>query len=464
MSRQQRSPIIQILLVLIAVLFVADVIVIGLCLKTPGSTKSNQKPSASQGSSNTPSPTDGTELPTEEAPQLVSTATVLSTGDILMHGKVINSGKQDDGSYNFDSIFQYVKSYSQAADFSVANLETTLCGTDNGYAYAGNPKFNCPDAIVDSLKGAGFDMLLTANNHADDTSLVGYKRTLNVVREKGLDTLGTYLSADEQKWTIEEINGIKIGMVCYTYSDGFSQNGYPLLNYNEVGENGILNYFTYDKLSEFYTQLQGYLDEMKAAGAEATVAYLHWGEEYKWKTGEGPNANQTAMAQKLCDMGVDVIVGGHPHVVQPVDLLQSGTDAEHKTIVLYSMGNAVSNQRKEEMQQSEPTGHTEDGVLFCVTFAKYSDGSVCVGSAELIPTWVNMHANSGATEYNILPLEESTAAQWQAQFGLTDTQLANAKASFDRTQALVLPGMEKVQNYLTQQKQPQENLPLDNAA
>lgn len=464
MSRQQRSPIIQILLVLIAVLFVADVIVIGLCLKTPGSTKSNQKPSASQGSSNTPSTTDGTEVPTEEAPQLVSTATVLSTGDILMHGKVINSGKQDDGSYNFDSIFQYVKSYAQAADFSVANLETTLCGTDNGYAYAGNPKFNCPDAIVDSLKGAGFDMLLTANNHADDTSLVGYKRTLNVVREKGLDTLGTYLSADEQKWTIEEVNGIKIGMVCYTYSDGFSQNGYPLLNYNEVGENGILNYFTYDKLSEFYTQLQGYLDEMKAAGAEATVVYLHWGEEYKWKTGEGPNANQTAMAQKLCDMGVDVIVGGHPHVVQPVDLLTSGTDAEHKTIVLYSMGNAVSNQRKEEMQQSEPTGHTEDGVLFCVTFAKYSDGSVCVDSAELIPTWVNMHANSGSTEYNILPLEESTAAQWQAQFGLTDTQLANAKASFDRTQALTLTGMEKVQSYLAQQKQPQENLPLDNAA
>ena len=464
MSRQQRSPIIQILLVLIAVLFVADVIVIGLCLKTPGGTKSNQKPSASQGNSNTPSPTDGTEVPTEDAPQLVSTATVLSTGDILMHGKVINSGKQDDGSYNFDSIFQYVKSYAQAADFSVANLETTLCGTDNGYAYAGNPKFNCPDAIVDSLKGAGFDMLLTANNHADDTSLVGYKRTLNVVREKGLDTLGTYLSADEQKWTIEEVNGIKIGMVCYTYSDGFSQNGYPLLNYNEVGENGILNYFTYDKLPEFYTQLQGYLDEMKAAGAEATVVYLHWGEEYKWKTGEGPNANQTAMAQKLCDMGVDVIVGGHPHVVQPVDLLTSGTDAEHKTIVLYSMGNAVSNQRKEEMQQSEPTGHTEDGVLFCVTFAKYSDGSVCVDSAELIPTWVNMHANSGSTEYNILPLEEATAAQWQAQFGLTDTQLANAKASFDRTQALTLTGMEKVQSYLAQQKQPQENLPLDNAA
>ena len=460
MSRTPRSPLIKILLVIIALLAAADITVISLCFKTPGGTKPDRKPSTSQSA-----PTvEDTEAPTEAAPELLSTATVLSTGDILMHINVINSGKQEDGSYNYDSIFRYVKSYTQAADFSVANLETTLCGTDNGYGYSGNPRFNCPDAIVDSLKDAGFDLLLTANNHAADTDLVGYKRTLNTVRDKGLDTLGTYLSADERKWTIEEVNGIKIGMVCYTYSEGFSQRGYPVLNYHEVAENGILNYFTYDKLPEFYTQLQGYLDEMKAAGAEATMVYLHWGDEYKWKTGEGPNANQTAMAQKLCDLGVDVIVGGHPHVVQPVDLLTSSTDSEHKTIVLYSMGNAVSNQRKEEMQKSDPTGHTEDGVLFCVTFSKYSDGSVYVDSAELIPTWVNMHSNSGTKEYNILPLEESTASQWQAQFGLTDNQLASAKASFDRTEALVLTGMEKAQTYFAQQKQLREPQAPDSAA
>ena len=460
MSRTPRSPLIKILLIIIALLAAADITVISLCFKTPGGTKPEKKPSTSQSA-----PTvEDTEAPTEAAPELLSTATVLSTGDILMHMDVINSGKQEDGSYNYDSIFRYVKSYTQAADFSVANLETTLCGTDNGYGYSGNPRFNCPDAIVDSLKDAGFDLLLTANNHAADTDLVGYKRTLNTVRDKGLDTLGTYLSADERKWTIEEVNGIKIGMVCYTYSEGFSQRGYPVLNYHEVAENGILNYFTYDKLPEFYTQLQGCLDEMKAAGAEATMVYLHWGDEYKWKTGEGPNANQTAMAQKLCDMGVDVIVGGHPHVVQPVDLLTSSTDSEHKAIVLYSMGNAVSNQRKEEMQKSDPTGHTEDGVLFCVTFSKYSDGSVYVDSAELIPTWVNMHSNSGTKEYNILPLEESTASQWQAQFGLTDNQLASAKASFDRTEALVLPGMEKAQTYFAQQKQLREPQTPDSAA
>ena len=459
MSRTPRSPLIKILLIVIALLAAADITVISLCFKAPGGTKPEKKPSTSQSA-----PTvEDTEAPTEAAPELVSTATVLSTGDILMHISVINSGKQEDGSYNFDSIFRYVKSYTQAADFSVANLETTLCGTDNGYGYSGNPRFNCPDAIVDSLKDAGFDLLLTANNHAADTDLVGYKRTLNTVRDKGLDTLGTYLSADERKWTIEEVNGIKIGMVCYTYSEGFSQKGYPVLNYHEVAENGILNYFTYDKLPEFYTQLQGYLDEMKAAGAEATMVYLHWGEEYKWKTGEGPNANQTAMAQKLCDMGVDVIVGGHPHVVQPVDLLTSSADPEHRTIVLYSMGNAVSNQRIKEME-SEPTGHTEDGVLFCVTFAKYSDGNVYVDSSELIPTWVNLNSNSGSTEYNILPLEESTSSQWQAQFGLTDSQLADAHSSFDRTEALVQTGMEKVQTYLNQQKQLREPTALDSAA
>ena len=268
MSRTPRSPLIKILLIIIALLAAADITVISLCFKAPGGTKPDRKPSTSQSA-----PTvEDTEAPTEAAPELHSTATELSTGDILMHISVINSGKQEDGSYNFDSIFRYVKSYTQAADFSVANLETTLCGTDNGYGYSGNPRFNCPDAIVDSLKDAGFDLLLTANNHAADTDLVGYKRTLNTVRDKGLDTLGTYLSADEQKWTIEDINGIKVGMLCYTYATGVDAKGAPQLNGNApIAEAGICNYFTYENLPAFYSEVEGYLDEMKAAGAEATM-------------------------------------------------------------------------------------------------------------------------------------------------------------------------------------------------
>ena len=439
-----RPPIVVILSILIAVLAIADIAVISLCLRT-GKKEDTQKPTAS------PIETIGDPTETEAPPAPVSTATILSTGDLLMHKKVINSGKQEDGSYDFESIFRYIAPYTGKADYAVANLETTLCGTDKGFAYSGNPKFNCPDALVDSARDAGFDMLLTANNHSMDTTIVGYKRTLEVVREKGLATLGTYLTADEQKWTMLDINGIKIGVMCFCYSDGFAPNGNPVLNYNEVPEPGLLSYFTYDKLPEFYAQVQTYLDEMKAAGVEATLVYMHWGEEYKLSA----NKDQQAMAQKLCDMGIDAIVGSHPHVLEPVDLLQSTTDPGHATVVLYSLGNAVSKQRKEEMT-TLTTGETEDGALFSVTFAKYPDGTVCLDAVELIPTWVNMHANSGKTEYNIIPLDVSIATQWQERFGLTDVQILNAKASLNRTNQIVSQGLEKVQSYLSGQKEARE--------
>ena len=439
-----RSPIVLILTILIAVLAIADIAVISLCLRTPKK-EDTPKPTAS------PVETIGDPTETEAPTAPVSTATILSTGDLLMHKKVINSGKQEDGSYDFESIFRYIAPYTGKADYAVANLETTLCGTDKGFAYSGNPKFNCPDALVDSARDAGFDMLLTANNHSMDTTIVGYKRTLEVVREKGLATLGTYLTADEQKWTMLDINGIKIGVMCFCYSDGFAPNGNPVLNYNEVPEPGLLSYFTYDKLPEFYAQVQTYLDEMKAAGVEATLVYMHWGEEYKLSA----NKDQQAMAQKLCDMGIDAIVGSHPHVLEPVDLLQSTTDPGHATVVLYSLGNAVSNQRKEEMT-TLTTGETEDGALFSVTFAKYPDGTVCLDAVELIPTWVNMHANSGKTEYNIIPLDVSIATQWQERFGLTDVQILNAKASLNRTNQIVSQGLEKVQSYLSGQKEARE--------
>ena len=439
-----RPPIVVILSILIAVLAIAGIAVISLCLRT-GKKEDTPKPTAS------PIETIGDPTETEAPPAPVSTATILSTGDLLMHKKVINSGKQEDGSYDFESIFRYIAPYTGKADYAVANLETTLCGTDKGFAYSGNPKFNCPDALVDSARDAGFDMLLTANNHSMDTTIVGYKRTLEVVREKGLATLGTYLTADEQKWTMLDINGIKIGVMCFCYSDGFAPNGNPVLNYNEVPEPGLLSYFTYDKLPEFYAQVQTYLDEMKAAGVEATLVYMHWGEEYKLSA----NKDQQAMAQKLCDMGIDAIVGSHPHVLEPVDLLQSTTDPGHATVVLYSLGNAVSNQRKEEMT-TLTTGETEDGALFSVTFAKYPDGTVCLDAVELIPTWVNMHANSGKTEYNIIPLDVSIATQWQERFGLTDVQILNAKASLNRTNQIVSQGLEKVQSYLSGQKEARE--------
>ena len=460
MSRKHHSPLVNILLVLIALLTVADITVIGLCLKTPDS--GSGKPGTSQKPTERPDTPEETE-PQETRPTPVSTATVLSTGDILMHSGVIATGKQEDGSYNFDSIFRYIKDDVSAADYSVVNLETTFAGTDNGFPYAGYPRFNCPDALADATKEAGFDMLLTANNHSFDTTLVGYKRTLEVVRGLGLETLGTYLSADEQKWTIVDVNGIKIGMLCYTYATGLGPKGTPRLNGNaEIGEAGICNYFNYDNLPAFYSEVEGYLQEMKAAGAEATMIYVHWGVEYQLYA----NDNQIAMAQKLCDMGLDVIVGGHPHVVQPVDLLQSNEDPDHKTVILYSMGNAVSNQRFGNIS-SISTPHTEDGVLFSVTFSKYSDDTVYLEDVDLIPTWVNLNSNNGSRQYNIVPLDDAIRSEWQEKFNMSENEFNAAQRSYDRTEKLVSEGITKSKAYLTQQKQQREEnylLAAQNAA
>ena len=448
MSRSPQKKI-RILSILIAILAVADILVISACFRVPGKKASvpATEPTEIQDETTEPEPTD------PEAP--VSTATVLATGDLLMHKKVIDSGKQEDGSYDFSSIFRYISPIVQQADYAVANLETTLAGTDNGYAYSGNPKFNSPDAIVDAAKDAGFQMLLTANNHSLDTGLVGFKRTVQVVRQKGLETLGTYLTADEKKWTVVNVNGINLGMVCYTYSDGFNQSGKPVLNFvNELSEEGLLNYFTYDHLPEFYEELGTYVKEMKAAGADATILFIHWGTEYRLSA----DTNQAAMAQALCDLGIDAIVGGHPHVVEPMDLLTSSQDPSHKTVVLYSLGNAVSNQRKEEIE-SRPTGETEDGLLYRLTFGKYADGTVKIDAVDLIPTWVNMNSDSGSRLYPIIPLDPTNMDSWQSSCNLTDSQLLSAKASLNRTNQIIAASLQKVQAALAPADEPAETEP-----
>lgn len=172
------------------------------------------------------------------------------------------------------------------------------------------------------------------------------------------------------------------------------------------------------------------------------------------------------MAQKLCDLGFDVIIGGHPHVVQPVDLLQSNDDPDHKTVVLYSMGNAVSNQRKGNIS-SISTPHTEDGILFSVTFSKYSDDTVYLENVSAIPTWVNLNSNNGSRQYNIVPLDDSIRSEWMTKFNMTENEFNSAQRSYDRTELLVADGIAKSQEYLAQQKQQREEnylLAAQNAA
>ena len=166
------------------------------------------------------------------------------------------------------------------------------------------------------------------------------------------------------------------------------------------------------------------------------------------------------MAQRLCDIGFDVIVGGHAHVVQPVALLESSVDPDHKTVCIYSLGNAVSNQRTGVSTQF-PAGYTEDGVMFTVSFEKYSDGEVYVSAADVIPTWVNMHTTGGVKEYNILPPQDSTRESWRETFNLNDNTMGFAQRSYDRTMGIVGEGLEACQAYLAQAKEDREQYYYD---
>ena len=191
------------------------------------------------------------------------------------------------------------------------------------------------------MKAAGFDTLLTANNHSYDTGHTGFVRTQQTVLDRELTYIGTRQEAEQPNYLIQNVNGINIGMICYTYNTSQDDNGKVALNGIPLSaaDSRLINSFSYSKLDSFYEKLAGELAEMKANGAEATVLFIHWGDEYE----SYPNSTQKKIAQQLCNLGIDVIVGNHAHVIQPVSLLTSESDPNRKTVCLYSTGNAVAN-------------------------------------------------------------------------------------------------------------------------
>jgi len=439
------------IVVLMAVLLVLGVVALVVTMTGIGGEKETQDHTTKKTSQTTtqkPEPSSSTpdvppDPPQPTTPYLESTATVGATGDVLMHLPCINPAKTNNG-YDFTPYFTHVQDYLSAPDYMVANLETTLAGLDNGYVYHGWPNFNCPDEIVFDLKTVGVDMFLTANNHTYDTSTIGFNRTQEVMAQAGVDHIGTKASDEIDDYLVKDINGIKVGMVCYTYeTDGSAAvrlNDGPKL---PTGVESRINTFHSGDLNGFTEDLGRIIAEMEADGAEAIVLYIHWGVEYQLKQ----NASQEQFAQAACDLGVDVIVGGHPHVIQPMDLLTSTTDETHKTVCLYSTGNFMSNQRLGNISYVK-TAHTEDGIIFNFSFARYSDGTVRLEQVELLPLWINLHTVDGQRLYDVLPLDMEVE-DWKTQFGLTDSTLKQAQASYDRTMKIVGEGLEEVQTYLS---------------
>ena len=257
-----------------------------------------------------------------------------------------------------------------------------------------------------------------------------------------MDALGVAATAEESRYLVKDLNGIKVGMVSYTFADITDDRNRPTIDGEQTDKNaaGLINVFDYDSTDMFYAEMENHLSGMRAAGAEAVVVYLHWGEEFHIE----PGNSQKAIARKLCDMGVDVIVGSHPHVVQPAELLTS-SDGAHQTLCLYSAGNFLSNQRHDNIALT--TGHSEDGVMLSFTFVRYSNGQVFLESAELIPTWVLIRGSGDNRVFRILPLDEQVG-DWAKAYDLDKNQLAEAKNSAARTHAIVGNGMAAIRSAL----------------
>lgn len=375
----------------------------------------------------------------EEEPKepVITTATILSSGDVILHSPFLSTGvyKTGNGGYDYSAIFNYIKGEYEAADFSITNLELTISDGN----YSGYPLFRSPATIATALKQSSVDMCLLANNHIYDNTDRGLLLTMDALDSNGLLYTGVQRTTTDKIYHIQDINGIKVGIFNYVYETGEYNPSRVLINGNHVSDASadLINSFHYQNLDAMYSEIEAGLKEMEDAGVEYTIAYIHWGTEYQTKE----NIQQNQIAQKLCNMGINALIGGHPHVVQPVDLLTS-TSGDHQMVCVYSMGNHLSNQNRRFMD-SMPTGHTEDGLMVKLTLEKVDDEPVVLKAADFIPTWVYYTRRSGGPEYFILPLGNrdqivaDTASFGDAASGIDE--------SLNRTNAIIGEGVGKIQ-------------------
>ncbi len=368
-----------------------------------------------------------------EEPELEKTKTIeiVATGDVLIHKEILDT--QYDAtkdSYDFNNNFQYIKSYLENADLTISNLETTLAGKEN-YGYSGYPSFNSPDSLADAMKIAGIDVVANMNNHALDRDVKGYKRTRQTLVDKGFDVIGTRATDKDKRYVIKDVKGIKMGITSY----GYTMTGED----NKRGLNGIvipqeilplMNSFHPDNLNWDLENMKEQIANMKADGAEVIVFYMHWGDEYKLE----PNAMQVKIAQFLADEKVDIIFGTHPHSLQPIDILKS-SDGKSETPVIYSMGNFLSSQRTERIQNP----YTEDGVIVSVNITKNLESNeIVVETPTYIPTWVNWYEKKDKLFYEVVPATINDAEY------LTEEGKKRVVESYNRTKGVIEKYNDKI--------------------
>jgi len=296
--------------------------------------------------------------------------TLIFAGDIMGHDGQIASALDDStGTYAYDNIFQYIKPLVSGADVAIGNLEVTL----GGPPYTGYPAFSSPDALAAACRDAGFDILVTANNHAADRGQRGIVRTIRMLDSLGISHTGTWTSSEARDTLsplIINIKDISLALLNYTY-----------------GTNGIV---VLPPPTVAYTDtIQADADIRKAAviGADKTIIFVHWGTEYDTL----PSCTQKQTAAAFIRSGADIVIGSHPHVLQP--MIIDVDSAGFCQAVVWSMGNLVSNQR---------VRRRDGGAMILLELTARGD-TTFISDAGYILTWVYKPTEEGKPKYYILP-------------------------------------------------------------
>ncbi len=349
-----------------------------------------------------------------------SIANIVAIGDTLCHSQNFKDAYDSStGIYDFSPMFKYVKKYFDDATVAVGNLEATFAGAERGYS--GYPTFNTPEGLAVDLKELGLDIMTTANNHALDMGYSGLVSTLNYLDAAGLEHTGRARTQEEQdKILFKDLNGINTAFLSFTYGT----NGIPVPEGKEYCVNLIDKEFIKKKI-----------DQAKEEGAELICVSMHWGDEYKTK----PNSTQEELAEFLIKNDVQVILGCHPHVLEPIEMktvnMEDGTT---KTgFVIYSMGNFFS-------AQTYP--NTRNTLILNIQVRK--DGTtneISIDNVTYTPIYVydnnlgqNPNAN-GNDRYELLDIE-TIIAQYEAGIGNWNQTMYNlAKTELERTKNILGP-------------------------
>ncbi len=356
---------------------------------------------------------EGTGDVIEENPEdKKATASILAVGDVMFHMPQIKSAyNKDTNSYDFTHVFKYVKHYIQSSDMAIANFETVTYGNDAGFS--GFPRFNSPVETLYALKDAGFDILNTANNHAIDMGKDGIINTIDYINSYGMKNIGTYKEPGDSI-LIEDINGIKIAILSYCY--GF--NGLESLLTNEE-----LSYMV-NRIDE--NKIKQDIERARELNSDIVVVFIHWGVEYQRE----PSQYQIELGRNMINWGANIILGTHPHVIQRSEIVEKdGKD----NFIIYSMGNFLSNQRKE----STGNKYTEDGIMVRIELEKdIEEGDTVIKDISYIPTWVRRYQDGGKVKYEILPVEDFINDQ-NLYISLSENEKKRIAESFESTMEMM---------------------------